>query len=110
MKNSKILASTLVIIASCLSLLFLSFSTLLLCLTLLLITFTKHKLIPIKKEFTWYSFAVLSSALVEIIFVNFGNAWSYTNKEFFGIPLWIPLFWGILATTMINSYDSLTAN
>jgi hypothetical protein len=74
---------------------------------LILLAYAKHKLYPIKKELQWYVLICVGGAIVEIILVNFGHGWSYSNPDFFGIPMWIPLFWGFVGTTIIVLYDGL---
>ena len=63
---------------------------------------------PIKKELLWFVLISVGGAVVEVMLVNFGQAWSYTTSQFFGIPIWMPLFWGVVGTTIIVMYDGLT--
>lgn len=41
----------------------------------------------------------------EIVAIYFG-AWQYTNPTFFGIPLWLPLVWG-LSITVIKRFAEI---
>lgn len=106
--NRKIAISFLVLFLSCLSLLLLSSQTILLSVVLMLLAYAKHKFCPIKKELQWYLFISFGSAMVEIILVNFGGAWKYSAANFFNIPVWMPLFWGVVGTTTIVLYKGMT--
>lgn len=75
---------------------------------LIFLAYIKHKIYPIKKELLWYFLISVGGAFVEIILVNFGHGWRYSNPQFFSIPVWIPLFWGLVGTTTIVLYDGLT--
>lgn len=75
---------------------------------LILLAYIKHKIYPIKKELLWYLFICVNGAIVEILLVNFGHGWTYSNPNMFGIPIWIPLFWGLIGTTIVVLYDGLT--
>jgi hypothetical protein len=74
---------------------------------LMFLAYAKHKMYPIKKELLWYVLICVGGAIVEFILVNFGHGWSYTSPDFFGIPIWIPIFWGLVGTTVIVIYDGL---
>ena len=43
-----------------------------------------------------FIFVVFVGTASEIISVSFG-AWTYNNPTFLGIPIWLPLTWGIAA-------------
>jgi hypothetical protein len=75
---------------------------------LMVLAYVKHRIYPIKKELLWYLLITVGGTFIEIILVNFGHGWSYSNPKFFGIPAWIPLFWGLVGTTIIVLYDGLT--
>jgi hypothetical protein len=75
---------------------------------LLLIAYGKHKMFPIKSELLWFSLICVGGALTEILLVNFGGAWSYASSQLFDIPIWMPLFWGVVGTTVVVAYDGLT--
>ena len=74
---------------------------------LILLAFAKHKLYPIKKELFWYLLIGFGATFIEVILVNFGNAWSYSAKHFLNIPLWMSFFWAILGTTIISLYEGI---
>ncbi len=105
--NRKLISSVGIVILSLLGELFLWNQVALFVTLLVLLAFLKHKIYPIKKELLWYVLISIGGAIVEIILVNFGHGWRYSNPNFFGIPIWIPLFWGLLGTTVIVIYDGL---
>lgn len=74
----------------------------------ILLAILKQVLYPIKKELLWYFLVGFGGAIFEIIIVNIGNGWTYNNPQIFGIPFWIPLFWGLIGTTSISLYKSIT--
>ena len=74
---------------------------------LVILAYIKHKMYPIKKELLWFMFISLGGALMEIILVNFGHGWSYAHPDFLGIPFWIPIFWGLVGTTVVVMYEGL---
>ena len=43
-----------------------------------------------------FIFVVVVGTASEIVSVSFG-AWTYNNPTFLGIPIWLPLTWGIAA-------------
>ena len=73
---------------------------------LIILAYIKHLIYPIKKEFLWYISVSVIGAFIEIILVNFGHGWTYTTSNIFGVPMWIPLFWGLIGTTIVVIYDS----
>lgn len=107
--NRKIIVSVGILLLSLLGELLLWNYVILFSILLIILAFIKHKLYPIKKELLWYVLLSVDGAIVEIILVNFGHGWSYSNPDFLGIPIWIPLFWGIIGTTTIVLYDGLNA-
>ncbi len=103
--NIKFFASLIVIIFATLSILFLHGFTVMLSILLLVISLTKHYFYPIKKEALWFGVLFFGGALAEILLVNFAHAWFYTNPQFYGIPVYMPIYWGLLGTTLIVMYD-----
>jgi len=55
---------------------------------------------PKKHDDIYFITGGIIGPVVEIICIHFG-IWSYTNPSGLGIPLWLPLAWG-LATVMIT--------
>jgi len=47
-------------------------------------------------------------ALAEAIAVNFGGAWSYPMPHYAGIPIWLPILWGIAGVFLIRLSDTVT--
>lgn len=74
---------------------------------MLIISYIKYRIYPIKKELQLFTLVIFSSAIIEIILVNLTNSWTYTNSQILGIPLWPPIFWGLLSTTLIVGYEGL---
>ena len=103
----KLLVSIGIVFVSVLLLLFLWKQSLMLSVLLLLLAFIKHKLYPIQKEFIWFMMVCVGSAIVEIVFVNSIHAWSYSGSHLLGVPIWMPLFWGLIGTTSIVIYDGI---
>lgn len=75
---------------------------------LLLIAYGKSRMLPIKSEWAWFGLIFASGAVVEILLVNFAEAWSYTSSQLFGVPIWMPIFWGVVGTTVVVMYEGLT--
>lgn len=96
-----------ILFLSFLGLLFLWNQTILLSAFLIAIAYAKHRIMPIKKEMVWYSLILFGGGITEIVLVNVGQAWSYTNAQILGIPLAMPLFWGLLGTTLVSMYEGL---
>ena len=106
--NRKLLISTSILLLSISFTFFLSNQYLLHSILLIFLAYIKHKIYPIKKELLWFIMICVGGAIVEILLVNISHAWNYSNPQFFGIPIWIPIFWGVVGTTMIVVYDGLT--
>lgn len=87
----------------------LSHFPLLLSLALVALAFGKHMIAPIKIEMVWYLLIFLGSAIVEIVLVNTIHAWAYTDTYMFGVPVWAPLYWAVLGTTIVSLYEGLTS-
>ena len=104
----KLSISSVIIIACVAALFFLHQSPFILSAVLLFIGFGKHVLYPIKKELIWYLFVSLGGGLVEILLVNYEQAWSYATPQFYGIPMYMPLFWGTVGTTIVVTYEGFS--
>ena len=109
MHKKSTLALTVIGISVILVLVLYTFPTLLI-IFLLVLTYAKNHFSPIKKELLIFTLIVFSSAIVEIILVNMTHAWSYTNAQFFGIPYWPPIFWGLLGNSLITFYEGISKN
>jgi len=51
------------------------------------------------KNSTWkvYVFGVFFGGLSESFAILVGGAWTYPLPDFLGIPMWLPLLWGVAA-------------
>ncbi|MFH1424829.1 MAG: hypothetical protein ABIG20_04085 [archaeon] len=50
--------------------------------------------------------AGVSGALAEIYGISHG-AWAYANPTFFGIPIWLPILWGVAGLYMRNLHSMI---
>jgi len=107
MMNRTIIISAGVLIVSSLAILIFNGSPVILIMLLVALAAAKHRIIPIKKELSWFLITCLGGAAVEIALVNFGRAWTYAYPQFFGIPLYMPVFWGLAGTTTISLYQGI---
>lgn len=41
-----------------------------------------------------YALCFVVGPLMEVIVINIGGAWSYTEPHLVGIPFWLPFLWG----------------
>jgi hypothetical protein len=105
--NRKFIVSLSVIFLLVLLTFFLAAYPILLSILILLVGFVKHKIYPIKKEGLMFFLVAVGGGIVEIILVNSGSVWTYSISQFYGIPIWIPFFWGIIATTIVTMYQGL---
>lgn len=103
--NRKVIALVTIVLLSTLCVSFLQNYTVLLSIILILIAFGKHRIYPINKELMWFVLIFVGSTVIEIFLVNFTKAWSYSTPYFFGVPVWAPLFWGLLVTAIIAMYE-----
>lgn len=76
--------------------------------SLLFVAVVKHKIFPIKKEWLWFGFIGVCGGLTEIFLVNIGGAWSYAEPDIFGVPLFMPLYWGIIGITLPVIYKAFS--
>jgi hypothetical protein len=106
--NRKVVVSITILFVAILATFFFASQPFTLSFLMLLIAFIKHKLYPIKKELLWFVLIAVGGGITEVILVNSGSVWTYSISQFMGIPIWIPLFWGTIATTIVVVYDGLT--
>lgn len=106
--SRKLLVSVSILALSLLGELFLWNKIAIFSLSLIALAYTKHILYPIKKELSWYLLICITGTIVEIVLVNFGHGWTYSNPDVFEIPFWIPLFWGLVGTTIIVVHQAFT--
>lgn len=105
--NRKFIISTSILFLLILFTFFYASYPTLLSFLIIVTAFIKHKLYPIKKELLWFVLIAVGGGVTEVILVNSGSVWTYSLSQFMGIPVWIPLFWGTIATTIIVAYDGL---
>lgn len=53
---------------------------------------------PRRTTLAAFLIGAIGGPLSEVVAVHFG-AWSYADAQFFGIPVWLPLIWGLAAVT-----------
>jgi len=61
---------------------------------------------PNRETFTAFILGGLLGSFTESICIHFG-AWSYTSPQFLGIPLWLPIVWGIAAVIITHGVSEL---
>ena len=74
----------------------------LLTILLVLMLIVKHKILPIKKEFTLFVIAGVSGTMVESL-IMLAGPWSYAKPNLLNFPIWLPFLWGnagILGVTL----------
>jgi hypothetical protein len=106
--NRKVIISASILLFSIVALFFLWRQPVVLSALLVLTAYVKHRLYPITSELVWFSLICIGGAIVEILLVNLGGAWKYSSPQLFNIPVWMPLFWGVVGTTIVVMYDGLT--
>lgn len=105
--NRKFIISASILLFSIAALFFLWRQPLLLSALLVITAYVKHRLYPIKAELVWFALICVGGAIVEALLVNIGGAWSYASSHLFNIPVWMPLFWGVVGTTVIVMHAGL---
>ncbi len=69
----------------------------------------KHKIIPIKKEFLWFTISGIVGPITESLIMMSGP-WVYTNPSIFNFPVWLIFLWGFAGTLGISLYNGITDN
>jgi len=90
------------LLTSILSVLLFSQNSLLTSVLLLIIYLIKIKFYSFKHEIFWFIGLVVSSAIVEIVLVNFAHTWVYLRPDILGIPFYPPIFWAQIINTIIS--------
>jgi len=103
--SRKLIISVGILLFSVLLTYFLSKQPILLSIILIFMAYIKHIIYPIKRELFWFLFVCIGGAIIEVLLVNSGSAWKYSVSQFYGIPIWIPFFWGTVSTTIVVIYD-----
>ncbi|MBI2131026.1 DUF2878 family protein [Candidatus Woesearchaeota archaeon] len=75
-------------------------NNLLLTLLLALMFFAGMKFWHKKQDFFYFISGAVIGPIAEVICIYFG-VWQYVNPSFLGIPVWLPLIWG-LGTILIK--------
>lgn len=52
-----------------------------------------------KQDIVFFVVGAILGPLGEIICI-YGGAWTYTNPTFLGIPVWLPLAWGLITMAL----------
>lgn len=60
-----------------------------------------------KSEVKTFLFCAICGMTAEYIAISFG-AWNYKNPDFFNIPIWLPLLWGIASVFIVRTYKNLS--
>ncbi len=103
MKQVSLLLTVLIAIFSILSIVFLWKQNLLL---LTVLIFSAVLMLLIKKskaELKTFIFCGVSGAIAESVAIRFG-AWTYHNPDVIGIPIWLPVLWGIASVFIVRIY------
>jgi hypothetical protein len=104
--NKKLLALLgIVLLALIINLLFWKM-TILASSIFLALAYIKHQFYPIKNEFLWFLFISLGFSIAEILILNIGGGWTYTQPQIYGIPIWLPFFWGLIGTSILSIYEN----
>jgi len=106
--NRKFIIAASILLFAIAALFFLWEQPILLSILLVITAYVKHRLYPIKSELLWFALICFGGAIVEMLLVNIGGAWSYASSQLFNVPIWMPLFWGLVGTTVIVMYDGMT--
>ncbi len=106
--SSRFFIALSILLAAIASIIFLWKQALVLSVLLIALALVKRRILPIAREFHWYAGLTIGGAIVEIIMVNIGRAWSYVTPQVLNIPLWMPLFWGLVGTTSIVLYMEIS--
>lgn len=80
----------------------------LLAAALVLLAWVKHMLFPLKWELIWFLVIAGMGAYAESLIIRTSGVWTYTNPQFWGIPIWLPMIWGLAATGVLTAYSAVT--
>src|SRR5581483_539407 len=81
---------------------------LLLACVLCFLAWLKRLLFPIKWELLWFLVVGYMGATAETLIIQAG-AWTYTNPQWNGIPIWLPAIWGLTATSLMTAYSAVAS-
>lgn len=71
------------------------------------IGYLRHRLYPIRRELLWCLMTGFGGGAVELLLVNIGHAWTYASPNFYGIPLYMPIFWAVIAAASVSLYQGV---
>lgn len=91
----EIIVDSILFIFAILAISFFYANNLLLTAVLLVILIATLKVWYRPRDIHFFIAAVIVGPIAEIVAVHFG-AWQYTNSTVLGIPLWLPLAWGLI--------------
>ena len=60
-----------------------------------------------KRDIHFFLIGAIIGTIGEIICTNFG-VWKYTNPTFLGIPIWLPLAWGLASVLIKRIVETLS--
>lgn len=58
-------------------------------------------------EIKTFLFCAICGMTAEYIAISFG-AWNYQNPNFFNIPIWLPLLWGIASVFIVRAHRNFS--
>lgn len=59
-----------------------------------------------RRELILFAICAISGACAEVIAIRSG-AWTYHHSQVLGIPLWLPILWGIAALFIVRTHEVL---
>lgn len=74
---------------------------------LLALAVVKHRFFPIRMEWAAFGAIAVMGAYAEAQIMLFGRTWAYADAQFAGIPVWLPVLWGLVGVTLITGYNAL---
>lgn len=98
-RKRKLILLILSILIGLFLIVFLQKNNLLLFSILLAILLISKKFWLKNDDIYFFFVGALAGSFGEIICVNF-NVWKYTNPTFFGVPIWLPLAWGLASVVV----------
>ncbi len=66
----------------------------------------KHRLFPIKFELHVGGLVAVAGLLIEALIVNYAHPWIYSIGDLWGVPIWIPFYWALLASGVVTIYNA----
>ena len=85
-------------------------NTPLLAFILLLLSMIMLKIDWHKEILVLYIISLIFGSVSEIVIINLGGAWAYTEPHLWKIPIWLPLLWGNAGVFVKYIYDSISGS